>query len=287
MSAIPVVLFSLLVLATLAWFVAQPWLRARRRAHLRERPFPSTWLDILKRDLPWVLELPAPQRTTLLGHVQVFLAEKAFIGCRGLEVTDTMRVTIAAQACLLLLGQPRGYFPRLRQILLYPGSFLVTRKRGDGTGVTHEWREVLVGESWAEGQVVLSWEDVQADSTQPLAGANVVIHEFAHQLDQDGGAANGAPHMRDANLAQHWRNVMRNEYQALRWRVQQGENTLIPAYGAREPGEFFAVLCETFFLRPHELRQRHPEIYTLLAHYLALEPVAWSSGPWKSPIMTH
>jgi Mlc titration factor MtfA (ptsG expression regulator) len=232
-----------------------------------------------------VLDLPAPQRNALLGHMQVFLAEKSFIGCQGLVVNDVMRVTIAAQACLLLLGQTRGYFPRLRQILLYPGSFLVQRTRNDGSGVTHEWREALSGESWSEGQIVLSWQDAQADAAHPEAGNNVVIHECAHQLDQDGGAANGAPHMRDPVLARQWRSVMRNEFHALRWRLQRGLPGLIGAYGATEPGEFFAVLCEVFVLRARELRAEHPELADLLERYFEMQPGNWPAWPVKSPIM--
>ncbi len=143
--------------------------------------------------LPLVRRLPADLQLQLKAHMQVFLAEKPMLGCQGLDLTDAMRIAIAAQACLLLLNRQTDYYPNLRQILVYPGPFVVNRQQPVGSGVMQDLRQVLSGESWSQGQVVLSWQDVQVDSADGNDGRNVVIHEFAHQLDQESGQANGAP----------------------------------------------------------------------------------------------
>lgn len=189
---LPALILFGLALLFLLWLLGEPWLTERRRRRIRARPFPAAWREILKRRVPYVRSLPADLQLQLKQHIQVFLAEKPFIGCDGLEVTDEMRVTIAAQACLLLLNRPRGYYPQLRQILVYPSSFVVNRGHTDGSGVAHNGRQVLSGESWSQGQVILSWQDTLQGAAAPNNGQNVVIHEFAHQLDQETGSANGA-----------------------------------------------------------------------------------------------
>jgi Mlc titration factor MtfA (ptsG expression regulator) len=173
----------------IAWLAGAPLLKARRRRRLREKPFPPAWRSILRRRVPLYLRLPTRLRRQLEGHVQVFLAEKGFSGCDGQEIDDEVRVTIAAQACLLLLDKPHDYFPRLHQVLVYPGAFIVERLRPEPSGVLQETRQVLSGESWSHGQVVLSWESVLEGAAIPDDGRNVVIHEFAHQLDQEKGFA--------------------------------------------------------------------------------------------------
>ena len=148
--------------------------------------------------------LPADLQLQLKQHMQVFLAEKAFIGCNGLEITDEIRVTIAAHACLLILNRPSGYYPNLRQILVYPDSFVVQRDHVDHIGLAHHAREVLAGESWSQGQVILSWQDTLAGAAVVDDGQNVAIHEFAHQLDQESGSANGAPMLQRRAQRQSW-----------------------------------------------------------------------------------
>jgi Mlc titration factor MtfA (ptsG expression regulator) len=188
----PLIIAGVLVLVV-GWLAGEPFLVAYRRARLRRRPFPEASREILKRRVPYFRLLPADLQLQLKRHIQVFLAEKPFIGCADLEVTDEMRVTIAAQACLLILNRRTNYFANLRQILVYPGAFTVDRVGADAAGVLQERRHVLSGESWSQGQVVLSWDDVVEAAAVVDDGRNVVIHEFAHQLDQENGHANGAP----------------------------------------------------------------------------------------------
>lgn len=249
------------------------WVR-RRRERIASRPFPAAWRRLLRRHVPLVARLPARQQLRLKGLMQVFLAEKPIIGCRGLRVTDEMRVTVAALACLPLLGAARGLYPELRQVLLYPTAFIVDRPVNDG-GVLSDQRRALAGESWSQGQVLLAWDEVQRGAATPGDGHNVVIHEFAHQLDQAGGPANGAPALPTAEAYRRWSTVMHNEFDALRGRLARGEPGLIDAYGATDPAEFFAVVSELFFERPVELAAGHPALYAELRGYYRLDPAGW------------
>lgn len=273
---LPLLTAFVATLAAAGWIASRPWRLARRRERLAAQPFPAPWRRILRLRVPLVARLPARQQLRLKGLMQVFLAEKPIIGCRGLRVTDEMRVTIAALACLPLLGAARGVYPELRQILLYPGAFVVERSMPTPGGLQSEQRRVLLGESWSQGQVLLAWDEVRRGAATPGDGHNVVIHEFAHQLDQAGGPANGAPALATTEDYQRWSTVMSREFERLRWRLSQGETTLIDPYGASEPAEFFAVVSELFFERPHELAQQHPELYSELQRYYRLDPAGWN-----------
>lgn len=268
-------LFACAAALLITWLIAEPWWVEHRRARLRARPFPPEWREILRRRVPYVRALPADLQLRLKQHIQVFLAEKPIIGCRGLVVTDEMRVTIAAQACLLILNRPDGYYPKLRQILLYPAAFLVDRVQAGFGGVQHERREALSGESWSRGQVILSWEDAAQDAAVPDDGRNVVIHEFAHQLDQQDGPANGAPALPTRARRDAWARVMSGEYARLKETMRLGLPTLINPYGATDPAEFFAVISEVFFERPERLAAEHPELYQELGRFYRLNPLSW------------
>ncbi len=271
----PGIIITCLGLLLVAWFVGQPWWRERQRQALRTKPFPAAWRDILKRRVPYVRRLPADLQLQLKQHIQVFLKEKAFIGCDGLQVTDEMRVTIAAQACLLILNRPSGYYPNLRQILVYAGSFIVDRDHTDGMGVAHRARQVLAGESWSEGQVILSWQDTLDGAAIVDDGQNVAIHEFAHQLDQETGQANGAPLLARRAHYRRWSTVLGNEFAALQARTNQGEAGLFSDYGATDPAEFFAVISEVFFEQPADMQASHPALYRELSQFYQLDPLSW------------
>jgi Mlc titration factor MtfA (ptsG expression regulator) len=271
---VAIVFFACASLLFVLWLILEPWWVERRRARLRARPFPADWREILRRRVPYVRALPADLQLQLKQHIQVFLAEKPIIGCAGLVVTDEMRVTIAAQACLLILNRASGYYPKLRQILLYPAAFVVDRPQADG-GVLHEARRALTGESWSQGQVILSWDDTQEGAAVPDDGRNVVIHEFAHQLDQQEGAANGAPGLPTRERRAAWARVMSDEFAALRQRAGQGLPTLISAYGATDPAEFFAVVSEVFFEQPQRLAAEHPGLYVELGRFYRINPLSW------------
>jgi hypothetical protein len=267
--------FAALLLTVLAWLAGPPLWRAARRARIRRQPFPAAWRQVLRERMPAFASLPADLQLQLKKHVQLLLADVPFIGCAGLAITDEMRVLIAAQASLLLLNQPGGAFGQLRQVLVYPGPFVVQRTQADGAGLAHESRRTLSGESWQQGQVVLSWADVLAGAADPNDGHNVVIHEFAHQLDQATGAANGAPWLGRPQRYARWAQVLGDEFAALQQRLAQGVPGLIDAYAAQDPAEFFAVASEHFFEQPAALAAAHPMLYGELALYYRVDPLAW------------
>ncbi len=271
----PMLVVTLLAVLLVAALAGHPWWQRRRRLAVRARPFPARWRTILRRRVPLVARLPADLQRQLKAHIQVFIAEKAFIGCAGQAITDEVRVTIAAQACLLLLNRPDHYFPQLRQILVYPTGFVVPRGHTDSAGIVHRGEAVLSGESWEQGQVVLSWQDVLNGAADPHDGYNVVIHEFAHQHDQETGGANGAPPLSGSDNRRRWSAVFSDAYDRLQASVERGEQTLLDAYGATSPAEFFAVASEIFFERPVEFEQQHPGLYAELAAFYRVNPALW------------
>lgn len=248
--------------------------RLWRRQRIGQRPFPAAWRDIVRRHVPLARELPAAQHLRLKKHIQVLLAEVPFIGCAGLEIGDEMRVTVAAQAAFLLLGRG-GSFGNLREVLVYPGHFVVPRSEAGAAGVVHEGRDVLAGQSWQRGQVIVAWDSVLDGAADPHDGANVVMHEFAHQLDQDTGAANGAPYVGRGSLQQAWARVMNQEFDALNSRLARAEPGLIEPYAATSPAEFFAVTTELFFERPDALAAERPALYEQLKRCYRLDPLSW------------
>jgi Mlc titration factor MtfA (ptsG expression regulator) len=277
-------MLAIVALAALyvAWLLTGPRRTRRRRERLRRQPFPDPWLRILRRRVPVYRRLPAELQGQLQGHMQVFLAEKDFIGCDGLAVTDEMRVTIAALACLLILNRETDYYPILRQVLIYPSAFLVDMEQSDEAGVVRSDSQVLSGESWSQSQVILSWEDVIEGAAVADDGYNVVIHEFAHQLDQEAGYANGAPALASRGHYARWSKVLGEEYERLRESVEAGEQSLLDDYGATDPAEFFAVLAEVFFEQPQALREENPVLYDELGRFFRVDPAAWLPTPTRA-----
>lgn len=269
------IIFILLALIPAVWLLAQPLRVEARRRRLRSQPFPYAWRAILRQRVPQVRQLPADLQLQLKQHIQVFVAEKSFVGCGGLEVTDEMRVTIAAQACLLLFNRRSGYFPALREILIYPSAFAVRRLSMDTAGVVHEGCAVHLGESSSRGHVVLSWDDVVRGAADAFDGHNVVIHEFAHQLDQENGSANGAPPMAGRRRIERWTKVFLGAYARLHRQLQGEAEPALNSYGASSPAEFFAVASEAFFERPQQLANAFPELFGELSRYYRVNPLSW------------
>jgi Mlc titration factor MtfA (ptsG expression regulator) len=252
------------------------------RKKLLSAPFPPDWQRLVRAGCSFYERLPEPDRRELEGRSHVFLAEKKFEGCDGLRITDEIRVCIAAQACLLLLHRRTDGYPGLRTILVYPSSYYVRTTRPVGAGVLEEGWQARAGESWQAGAVVLAWDEVRRGGLDPEPG-NVVLHEFAHQLDcEDGGAADGIPALGNGESfrlrqGRHavWVGVMRSEYEQLRARVQNGETSFLRAYGATNPAEFFAVATESFFGQPLEMQRRHPALYEELKWFYRQDPAQW------------
>jgi Mlc titration factor MtfA (ptsG expression regulator) len=254
------------------------FLKERRRKQLKARPFPNEWLKIIKRRVAFFARLSAADQAELLDHIQVFLAEKRFEGCAGLEIDDEIRVTIAAQACLLLLHRRTDYFPRLVTILVYPSTYLADEQRPVEGPVWEEGSMSRLGETGRTmGSMVLAWDAVKTGAADPSDGKNVVLHEFAHQLDYENLAADGTPALATRRQQLAWREVMRTEFASLRAADETGIPTLLDTYGATNPAEFFAVSVEAFFERPSALSSRHPKLYAELQGYFNQDPIEYSA----------
>ena len=254
------------------------FLKERQRKRLKARPFPNESLKIIKNNVAFFVRLSATDQGELLDYIQVFLAEKRFEGCAGLEITDEICVTIAAQACLLLLHRRTDYFPRLLTILVYPSTYLAEENRPVEGPVWEEGRHARLGETARTmGSMVLAWDAVKSGAADPSDGKNVVLHEFAHQLDYENFAADGAPALATREQQMSWREVMRTEFASLRAADDTGIPTLLDTYGATNPAEFFAVSVEAFFERPSALRGRHPKLYGELQRYFNQNPIDYSA----------
>lgn len=258
----------------------------RRRDRIRRQPFPREWREILLQRYPLYHRLPPADRRELEAHIHVFLAEKRFEGCGGQEITDEVRVLIAAQACLLLLHRETDCYPRLHSILVYPSSYVARTWQldEDGTTVT-ESHQLRGGESWAHGTVVLAWDGAFAGAVEFDKDRNLVLHEFAHQLDEEDGRADGSPLLLGgSNLRQihyryqTWARVLTAEFQQLRHAAETGQETVLNTYGAKNPAEFFAVATECFFEKPARLQERHPALYAELKEFYKQDPLLYAAS---------
>ena len=273
-------LVGLLGVTILAAWLLPKWRLRRALA----RPLPPDQVAILARNVAQYGGMDEGQRQRLARMVQQFLHEKKFVGCAGLEITDEMRVTIAGQACLLLLGRvgdsgKPAIYATLEMILVYPGAFLAPRKQIDVSGVVTEERQDLLGESWGDGRVILSWDHVRRGGVADAPGHNVVLHEFAHQLDSESGDTNGAPYLGSSERYRSWSDVLSRDYANLRHEAMWGTQSVLDHYGATNPAEFFAVATESFFEQPHQLAGRHPALYDEFLKYYRIDPRQWQAVP--------
>jgi Mlc titration factor MtfA (ptsG expression regulator) len=247
---------------------------------LRSKPFPKEWEKYLDENVKLYAFLPAHLKDELKGYVNLFVAQKHFEGAGGLSVTDEMRVTVAALACLMLLNRKTRNYPRLRTVILYPSAYIADPNTDT----------VRLGESWNEGEVVLAWDHVTSSSHDFRSGKNLVLHEFAHRLDQEDGAGDGVPDLETQAQYFTWAEVMSKEFERLQKRVNKGYKTLIRPYGATNAAEFFACITETFFEKPNQLKKKHPEVYHELQEFYHLDPASWHEqeetyldSPFKAP----
>lgn len=254
-------------MALLDWF--SRWRRARAAGRITIND--DIWAGVIER-LSFLRVLPAVDRQRLRELVAAFLSEKSLHGAGGLELTETMRLMIAAQACLPVLNLGLDWYDDWVEIIVYPDEFIVEHEYTDEHGIVHRVREPRSGEAWEQGPVILSWVD--AEAADGGDGYNVVIHEFAHKLDMRNGTANGFPPLHAGMDRKAWTEAFSSAFADLERRIEQWEDGLIDEYAAEDPGEFFAVLSEVFFERPDALHHDYPEAYRQLAQFYRQDPLA-------------
>ena len=239
------------------------------------QPFPPAWLEILRHNVQLYVALSAAEQAKVRDYVRVFVAEKHWEGCGDLEMTDEIRVTIAAHVAILVLGLDEQYFDRVLSILVYPTAYVAPGKTISPSGVVLEGDSAREGEAWYRGPIILAWADVLAGGRNERHGSNVVLHEFAHQLDMlNGRNVDGTPPLETAEQHQRWTRIFDHHYRQLVHDCQHGVHTLFDCYGATSPAEFFAVASETFFMRPQAFEQRHPGLYAIFSDFYRQQPAS-------------
>jgi MtfA peptidase len=245
-----------------------------RDKRILKQAFPERWFVILNRQLPYFYKLTEDEQNQLKDLILLFIVKKKFYGCGGLTINDNIRVTIAAEACLLLLNRKISVYPRLKHILVYPDAFETDHQQHNDDGTVSNGSRGLLGESWNFGKVILSWDDVVHGVSNIHDGHNVALHEFSHQLDSESGSANGAPLLRK-NSYSVWSKVLSKEFLALTKAFEHHHKSVMDYYGASNPAEFFAVATETFFEKPEQMQKKHPELFDELKIYYAVNPILW------------
>jgi len=248
--------------------------KRRRRKHLARQRFPDEWLAIINKNMPFYRLLPAADQSELHRHILIFIGEKRFEGCGGLQITDEIKVTIAAQACILLLHRQTDCYPGLPSILVYPRSYVAHSAKWLAGGILAEGPDVRLGESWHRGSVVLSWDDVRRSAADINDGHNVVFHEFAHQIDSTGAKGDSSPVLQSRSTFIAWARILEKDYEKLQRDVSRNSTTFLDEYGAVNPAEFFAVATEYFFEKSKELQRLHPELYEELKRFYQQDPAA-------------
>lgn len=270
MSALFVFALFAVTLISLSVFYLFFYRNWRRQREL-DQPFPTPWRALLHENVPLYQRLAPEQQKRLEQHVQLFLAEKEYYGCDGFEVDDRVRVTIAGHACLLILARPFSDYDEVRSILVYPDVYRVQASESDGL-VVREDEQIRAGEASSRGQVVLAWSECEDDARHPDEPHNVVLHEFAHQLDYLDGTADGAPPL-SGQQAEQWLHTMTEAYEHLRRSLRHHHQSWLDPYGATQPAEFFAVLTEAFYQQPAHLKDTQPAVYAVLCDFYRIDPM--------------
>jgi MtfA peptidase len=253
------------------------WLDERRRRRILEQPFPEPWLAALRRNLPQFSWLDDAEQLELVQIVQVFIADKHWEGVGGLELTDEIRVTIAAHACLLVLRLPHDVYRQVDTILVYPSTVWAPSPRASafavhGSGVVDDAPKAILGQAFSRGPVILVWDAVQAGVLDPRDGRNVVLHEFAHKLDMLAGTPDGVPPLTSDDTWTRWVEVFTREYEALQRARDQGRRLWLDDYALTNGAEFFAVATEEFFEQPLEMESDHAAMYGLMRDFFGQDP---------------
>ena len=265
--------FLILLLLAAGVFGLRYWSKKQTRTKLLKTVLSDHQRTIVAEQVPLIQRLPFELRAKLEGKIHVFLHQIEFIGCDGLEIDDEMRLSIAAQACLLVVNSDTWY-THLRTVLVYPGAFKSMDREHDGYVVT-ERETVRWGESWSRGPVILSWAHTEQGAINHKDGQNVVFHEFAHQIDNLSGHTDGAPILSRGQSFADWERVFIKAYESHVRNVEKGRKTVLDAYGAEAHEEFFAVSVEVFFEKPAALKREEPEVYQQLSELFQLEPASW------------
>ena len=275
------IVFIVLIIAALAsaaWLTLEPSLIRRRRRRLMSAPTPPEWHGWIATRVPRVNRLPPALRDRVLALTRIFVHDKRFVGCNGLDVSDEMRVVIGFQASLLVVNRPGvpldDFYDELESILIYPAAFLVEETMHLGHGLVTTGRRALSGQAWEARRMILSWDDI----AHPQSAGNVVLHEFAHYLDMENDSMDGAPALQSAPAYARWSQAFWEEYRRLHADLEAGRPTFLDPYAATEPAEFFAVVTEVFFQRPEQLLAEHSGLYEQLQGYYGLDPAAWAAS---------
>jgi Mlc titration factor MtfA (ptsG expression regulator) len=248
------------------------WLKNRRRRKLLAQPFPEAWDAILHENVKVDAVLSDTERRKLRQVVQIIVAEKEWEGCRGLDMSEEIAVTIAGQAAILILGFDDFYFDNVQTILVYPDEYVAREERSIAGSVLIEQDSERLGEAHQRGPVILTWNEVRENGRRPGYGNNLVFHEFAHKLDMRNGDMDGTPDLPTRDLRERWGRVMQEEFRRLQRADRHGRRTLLDPYGLENPAEFFAVTTECFFDAPQAMRERYPELYELFRDYYRQDP---------------
>lgn len=252
-----------------AWLLSR---LVRNSVRLPTDPIPEAWPQLIAERVPLAARLSDTDQERLCRLMQLFLRDVPIEGCAGLEVTEEISVTIAAQACLLLLGMPYPRYTRVRRVLVYPSTFVPKKVELPSTGQVVRPDVPLRGQAWTSGIVVLGWDAVERDTRVSTDGENVILHEFAHMLDAEDGSLDGIPVVDSPSAYGTWARLVSAQFNDHLARVERGELTVLDPYGAENRAEFFAVATEAFFERPAKLRHAQPDLYALLADFFKIDP---------------
>jgi Mlc titration factor MtfA (ptsG expression regulator) len=252
------------------------WFIDRRRKKLTAAPFPPLWEDIIRRNVAHYCMLDDAERAHLRALIQVFIAEKHWEGAGGLELTDEIRVTTAAEACLLLLGLPHNYYQNVKSIIVYPSTVVPPQHKPgffENTLTPVELEHPIIGQAFQQGPLIIIWDAALRDGRHPESGHNVIYHEFAHKLDMLNGAADGTPPLRDRSEYRDWVQTCSREYLRLKHDIEKGKKSFLNAYGAINEAEFFSVATEQFFNQPRLMIEHAPDLYRVLREYYRQDPI--------------
>ena len=257
------------------------WLRRRRRERILAEPFPEEWNELLPRHMGCWRDLLDDERDHLRQLVQVFVEEKRWEGLGGLVMSDEIKVTVAAQACVLILYLHHDLYRQVESILVYPSTMVAPQRPASILGVATSPPEgpmPILGQAFPRGPVILAWDAVRRGGEDPRDGHNVVFHEFAHKLDMLSGHADGVPPLADRETYARWVEVFERAWADLHAKQDAGRRTFLDAYAGKSPAEFFAVATEQFFEQGRTMERKHPELYEVLRGFYRQDPASRRRG---------